>query len=156
MTLPPSGSGSPPVRSAHHSPRSTIFRRPFFLVRHLAFVNQQASRDLTSVHRFLDPVEGHDDPLHARVVETQGEERGRQFAGNGNTDTLERRGSALFHDDDGAVAIAHAGAVRQQDVTVRQVGVRVKGNRGDLVTSLERRAIQRFDIRQHMFQLESF
>ena len=48
------------------------------------------------------------------------------------------------------------GAVRQQDVAVRQVGVRVKGNSGNLVTALERRAIQRFDIRQHMFQLESF
>ena len=59
-------------------------------------------------------------------------------------------GAAFFRDDDGAVAVAHARAVRQQRVLVDQVRVGVKRNRRDLVASLERGAVQRLDIRQDL------
>ena len=59
ITLPPSGSGMPPVRSAHHSPRSTIFFQPLVLIRELAFVNQQSRGDPAFPHGILNLVERH-------------------------------------------------------------------------------------------------
>ena len=52
--------------------------------------------------------------------------------------------------DDRAVVVAHAGAVRQQRVLVDEVRVGVKRDGRDFVLAVERRAVQRLDVRQHL------
>ena len=52
--------------------------------------------------------------------------------------------------DQRTVAIAHAGAVRQQCVLVAEMSERMKRHRGDFIAPLERRAVQRLDIGEHL------
>ena len=63
-------------------------------------------------------------------------------------------GPVAAHDDHRAVVVAHAGAVRQQDVLVGQVRVGVERDRRDLVLALERRAIQRLDVGKDVHDLQ--
>ena len=65
------------------------------------------------------------------------------------------RSAVLPRDDDRAVVVAHARAVRQQRVLVREVRVGVERHGGDLVLALERRAVQRLDVRQHLVDLDA-
>ena len=58
--------------------------------------------------------------------------------------------ASLRRDDDRPVLVAHAGAVRQQRVLVDQVRVGVERDRRHLVRALERRAVQRLDVREHL------
>ena len=160
MTLPPSGSGSPPVRSNHHSPRSTIFVQALGAVRQLAFVNEQARVDRAVHHGLLNLVERHDLVLERRIVELQRQERGRQPAGHADLEALERSVARrprhrLARDENRAVLVAHARAVRQQRVSIDQVRVRVKRDRGDFVAALERGAVQRLDVRQDLIDLDA-
>ena len=154
MTLPPSGSGSPSVRSAHHSPKSTSLRRPFLLVGELAFVDQQPRLDLAVSHRLEDFVKRHHDVLHVGLVQAQREKGGRQRAGNRHGDAVKRGGARLADHHHRPVVVAHAGAMRQQDVLVGQMRVGMKRHGRDLVLALEGRAIQRLDVRQHVHELE--
>ena len=68
---------------------------------------------------------------------------------------LTRTTSVLPSDDDRAVVVAHAGAVRQERVLVGEVGVGVKGHRGHLVFAVERRAVQRLDVREDLLDLDA-
>jgi hypothetical protein len=129
MTLPPSGSGSPPGRS-------------------------QPRLHLAGVHRLLNPVEWHHRIFDGRIEQPQRHESGGQFAWHRDAHAFERR-RRRFRDDDRAVAIAHARAVRQEDVPVGQMRVRIERHRRDLVRAVERGAVQRLDVRQHMFELEA-
>ena len=63
-------------------------------------------------------------------------------------------GRRFARDDHRAVVVAHAGAVRQQQIPIGEVGVGVERHGADLVLAFERRAIQRLDVRQHMLDLE--
>jgi hypothetical protein len=106
------------------------------------------------LHRLLDLVERHDVVLHVRRVEAEREERGRERPRNRDAHAIERRRQRLARDDDRAVAIAHARTVRQQDVPIREVRVRVERHRADLVLALERRAVEGLDVRQNVVDLD--
>ena len=80
MTLPPSGSGRPPVRSRPPLAEVDQSCAAFVLVGELPFVNQQAGLDLAVAHGLLDLVERHHDVLDVGLVQPQREERGRQLA----------------------------------------------------------------------------
>src|SRR6185369_14322777 len=60
---------------------------------------------------------------------------------------------AYAHLTDRYILRPHGASMGQQNVFVGQMRVSVKRNRGDLVPAVKRRAIQRLDIRQHMFEL---
>ena len=150
MMLPPSGSGRPPVRSDHHSPRSTIFFRPSSCVRQLPFVDQQPRLRLAVENRLADFVERHDDVLEVRLVDAQRQVGGGQRAGDGDPRALDLRRTILARHDDRTVLVAHARAVRQQRVLVDEMRVGVKRHRRHLVAPLERRPVQRLDVREHL------
>ena len=64
-------------------------------------------------------------------------------------------GPSFAGDDDRTVVVAHARPVRQEKVLVRQMRVGVERDRGHLVGARERRAIQRLDVAEQMFDLEA-
>ena len=150
MMLPPSGNGRPPVRSDHHSPRSTIFSQPFVLIRQLTFVDQQTSFGASVQNGLPDLVEGHDNVFEVGLVESQRQVGGRQGARDGDAGAFDLGRTTRAGDDDGPVLVAHAGAVRQQRVLVDQVRVGVERDRCDFVTALERGAVQGLDIREDL------
>ena len=118
-------------------------------------MNEQSGRHLARVHLLLNLIEWHDNVFDGRVEQPQRQKRRRQLAGNCDADPVERGGTVPLCDHDGAVAVPHAGSVRQQDIAIGQMGVRVKRHRGDFVGSRERGAVQRFYIRQHVFEVEA-
>ena len=126
-----------------------------FGVRHLSFVDQQARRELAGVHPLLNLVERHDDVLDRRVEQPQRQKCRRQFAraprpARPSSDD----GPSCLRDDHRAVAVAHARAVRQQHVAIGQMRVGVERDRRDLVLAVECGAVERLDVRQHVFELE--
>jgi hypothetical protein len=87
-------------------------------------------------------------------IQAQREKGGRERSWNGYRHPFERTRQILARHDDRTVAIAHARTVRQQDVAVGEMRVRVKRDGADLVAALERRAIQRFDVAEDVLDLD--
>ncbi len=92
----------------------------------LSLVDQQAGSNPSSEDLVLNPIERDHDVLHRRIEEAQRQKRRRHFTGDRNANSFERRRTIVPRNDDGTVAIAHAGAVRQQEVAIGQMRVRVK------------------------------
>src|SRR5207248_4511277 len=53
------------------------------------------------------------------------------------------------------VALAKAGAGRQQHVAIRQIRITVEGHRSNVVDSLQRSLIQRLDVLQDVFEAQT-
>ena len=132
----------------------------FGRVRELPFVNQQPRVHAAFEHGAIDLIERHHLGLEVRVEELQGQKRGRQAAGNGNPHALEGHGPAaapwLPRHEDRTVPVAHARAVRQQRVPIHQVRVGMERHGGDFVLPVERRAVERLDIGEHLFDVDAF
>ena len=60
----------------------------------------------------------------------------------------------LARDDDRAVAVAHARAVREDHVVLLDVRVGVQRDRGDLELAVHRPLVQRLDVVQDVLELE--
>ena len=150
----PAGPLRPPLAEIHDLPQ------PFVLVRELPLVDQQSGLGLAVEHRLLNLIERHDDVLEVRLVDAQREVGRRERAGNRDAAALHavrargsrRPGSDGGRDDDRAVLVAHARAVRQQRVLVHQVRVGVKRHGGHLVLAVERRAIRASRCPQHLIE----
>ncbi len=136
-TLPPSGRGRP-VSRFHHSPRSTILRKPALRVGELAFVNDEAAVGAAGLHGVENSIERHDDVLEVVAQEkAQARERrsssrpgSRSFSASGTIHR--RRPDSVRRDHHRPVAVAHARAAGEQGVAVADVGVGVDGNGGDV------------------------
>ena len=124
--------------------------QPFLGIRQLPLVNEQPRVGLALEHGLLNLVEGNDHVFEVGLVEPQRQVRGRQRAGNGDAGAADLSRPTLPAHDQRTVAIAHAGAVRQQRVLVAEMGERMKRHRGDFIAPLERRAVQRLDIGEHL------
>ena len=124
------------------------------LIRQLPFVDEQPGLGLAIEDGLLNLVERNHDVLEVGLVEPQRQVRGRQRPRNRDAAPLDGRRSAGLRDDDRAVVVAHAGAVRQQRVLVGEVRVGVKRDGGDFVRAVERGAIQRLDVGQHLLDDE--
>ncbi len=75
-------------------------------------MDQQPRIDGAGRHGLLNLVERHDDELEVRLVEAQRQVRRGQRARDGYPRPLDAVGPTRTGDDDRAVAVAHAGAVR--------------------------------------------
>ena len=108
--------------------------QPFVLVGQLPLVDQQARVRLAVEDRLLNLVERDDDVFEVRLVDAQrqvrGRERAREWRSACPSPASDRPARG---DDDRAVLVAHARAVRQQRVLVDEVRVGVKGHGRDLV-----------------------
>jgi hypothetical protein len=109
----------------------------------------------------LNLIEWHDNELKIGLVETKRQIRGRQCPRNRNPlsfHAIVTRGIAIAEalrihrrsNNDGTVLVAHACAMRKERVLVDEVRVGVKRDCSHLVLALERCAVERFDIRQHL------
>src|SRR5439155_1803826 len=94
------------------------FPQTLVRVRQLALMNQQARRHLAGMDLVLNLIERHDDMPDGWIEETECQERGGQLTGYRNRDALERRRTIAPRDHHRTVALAHAGAVRQQHVAI--------------------------------------
>ena len=103
------------------------------LVGELAFVDEQPHVRATRRDVCHDLVEGHDDSLHVRLEQAEGQVgRGHQAGyGDGHTAHLGRRHRCPRHQPR-SIALAHGCAVREQQVLVRDVSVGVDGDGRDL------------------------
>ena len=140
ITLPPSGSGSP--AGAIGPPLAEIDDLLQALVRvgQLAFVNQQTRFDLAVPHLVLNLIERHHDVLDTPDRrDAAPETRSSTRRGPRREPLPATSGRCCFETTIGTVAIAHAGAMGQQQVAIGQVRVGMKRDRRDLVVPLERR-----------------
>ncbi len=150
MMLPPSGQRQaggplrPPLAEVDDLLQALV------LIRQLPFVNEQPGFRLAVEDGLLNLVERNYDELEVGLVEPQRQVGGRQRPRNRNAPPLDGRRSAGLRDDDRAVVVAHAGAMRQQRVLVGQVRVGMKGHGRDFVRAVERGAIQGLDVGQHL------
>ena len=115
------------------------------LPRQLPLVDHDARVDLARGDRLADAVEGDDDRDRARHAHPERERRGREGAGDRDAPSVERgerrgRVGRLARDDARAVAVAERGAVREEDVRVREVGVGVERDRRDRELAARERA----------------
>ena len=156
MMLPPSGSGRPagalrpPLAQVDDLPQAVVG------VRELPFVDQQAGVGLALQHEVLDLIERHDDVFEVGLVEPQRRYAVVSVPGIAIVRPLTPRSRRpVACDDDRAVVVAHAGAVRQQRVLVGEVRVGVKRDRGDLVLAVERGAVQGLDVGEHLVDLDA-
>ena len=155
--LAPSGRGSPPVRSSHHSPEVEHRPQPLARVGELALVDHQAGVDLAGLDDVEDAVEGGDQ----RVVdpadgELQLQEGAGQPAGDRDPEARQRgRVEVAAGHDDRPVALAHRGPVGQQAVAIREVRVGVDGQRRDLEAALARPVVEGLDVAQHVLEAEA-
>ena len=129
--------------------------QPFILIRELPLVNQQAGADLPSAYGVLNTAERHHDVVDVRAIDPQREKRRRQRPRDGDRDALHGRGAVGSSDDDRAVVVSHTGTMREQQIGVRQVRVGVERDRADLVLSIERGTVQRFDIGEMVAEFDS-
>ena len=80
--------------------------------------------------------------------------------GDADLDALQRAWPAadfrpLLRDENRAVAIAHARAVRQQRVAILQMRIGVKGHGGDFVLAIKRGAVERLDVGQYLVDVDA-
>ena len=126
------------------------------LVGELAFVDDEAGVGAARGDLVQDPVERQLAVRELAEREPSGEEGGRHPPGH--DDLCEAQlleAERLARDEDGPVAGADAGAVRQQRVAVLHERVRVQRDRGHLETADERPLVQGLDVLQHLLELEA-
>ena len=140
----PAGVVGPPL------PEVDDLLQPFLGIRQLPFVNQQPHVGLALEHSLLNLVERDDHILEVGLVEPQRQVGGGQRPRNGHAGAADLARSTLAAHDQRTVAITHAGAVRQQRVLVGEMGERMKRHRRHFIAPLERRAVQRLDIGEHL------
>src|SRR6185503_2311809 len=103
------------------------------LIGELALVDQQARIGAAGENLLADLVERDGAVAEVAETEPQDEERGRELARYQDLDVAQVGGrQLLLRDDDRAVARAHRGAVRQQDVALLHERVRGERDGGDL------------------------
>ena len=155
-TLPPSGSGSP-VSENHHSPRSTTRCKTAFGEGQLAFVDEEPEIDVAVGDAVLDLVERGGDRLEVRLVELEGEVCAGEWPGDRDALALHvcACGGGAAHEAR-SVAIAHGCTVREEGVSVAEVGVGVNGDRRDLELSAHGALVQRLDVLELVDVLEPF
>ncbi len=107
-----------------------------------------------------DLVEGDDEIIEFAggfaEPELEGEEGARHGAGDGDAlleDLLAQE--RVVGDEQGAVAVAHAGAAGEQGVLVADVGVGVDANGGEVEFALGGAFVQGLDVLQDMFEAEA-
>ena len=124
--------------------------QPFVLVRQLPLVDQQPRVRLAIENCLTDFVERDDEVFEVRLVDAQGQVGGGERARDSDPRALYLRRTILARHHDRTVLVAHARAVRQQRVLVDEMRIGVKGHRRHLVAPLERRPVQRLDVREHL------
>ncbi len=120
------------------------------LIRQLPLVDEQPRLCLAIEDGLLDLVERDNDVLEVGLVQPQREIRGCQRPRNRDAAALDGRRAAGLRDDDRAVVVAHACAMGQERVLVREMRVGVKRHGGDFVRAVERGPIQGLDIGEHL------
>ena len=118
-------------------------------IRQLSLVNQEASCDFAGGDLLLDAVERYLLHVDPRRPEREGERRRRAAAGRGDGDGARRdvlAGERLPRDDDRAVPVAEGRSVREEQVTVGEIGIGVEGHGGDVELARDRSAVQRLDV----------
>ena len=145
-----SGLEQPPLAEVEH------LVQPFALVRELALVDHEAGVGAARGDLVEDAVERQLAVPDLAEREAERQEGGRRQSGHDDLVLAELlQGQRLARDDDRAVAVADAGAVRQQGVAVLHERIRVQRDRGHLELALQRPLVQRLDVLQHLLELES-
>jgi len=126
--------------------------------RELPLVDQEPRGDLAVAHGFLDAVERHRAHRDARRPELERERRRRPRSGRGDRnvaggDRVTRESASTHHDR--SVAVAERRAVRKEEVSVREMGVGVKGDGGDRELARHRAAVQRLDVGELVVEREA-
>src|SRR5687768_15172338 len=130
--------------------------KPAVLEGELTLVNEETRIDVPSFDHVLDLIEGHGDRDEVRLPQPEGEVRGCQRAGNGDSTPDERlTRSRLARDQTRAVPVAHRCSVWQERVAASEVRVRVDRHRGDLELPPQRAAVERLDVLELMFVFDS-
>src|SRR6267143_3181733 len=119
-------------------------------------MDQKTDVGFSGRYEVLDLIKVHDDVPDRWLIQSQREERGREFAGHGYEPSRERTARVLprrrfARDQARAVAIANARAMREQGIPVGEIRVRVQRDRGDFQLTRERAPVQRFDVRQLVY-----
>src|SRR5712692_4427182 len=114
-------------------------------------MDQKTDVGFPGCYKVLDLIEGHNDVPDGWLIQSQREERGREFAGHGYEPSRERTARVLprcrfARDEARAVAIADARAMREQGIPVGEIRVRVQRDRGDFQLTRERAPVQRLDV----------
>ena len=86
-----------------------------------------------------------------RLIQSQRQKRGCQFAGHGHEPSRERTLCIVFwrgcaRDEARAIAVADTRAMREQGVAIGEIRVGVQRDRGDLELAGQRAPIQRLDV----------
>ena len=149
MMLPPSGSGRPPVRCPPLAEVDDLLQA-LVLIRQLPLVDEEPGFGLAVEHGLLNLIEWNDNVLKVRFIEAQRQIRRRQRTRDGDAASFDSCRPPGLGDDNRAVVVAHAGAVRQERVLVSEVSVSVKRHGGDFVLAFERRPVQRLDVGEHL------
>ncbi len=123
----------------------------------LAFVDHQ-TRPRAPGHDLVEDLVERDVARSDAVSEREPEHPGRGCQRSRGDDLelaelVERE--LVARDDDGAVPVAERGAVRQEQVTVGDGGVRAGGEGGHFEPAGERPLVQGLDVRRDRFELQS-
>ena len=144
------GLQQPPLAEVEH------LLQPLVGIRQLTLVDDEADVGVARLHLVEDLVERHLPVTEVADRHAEHEERRRHASGHRDLEVGEVvQRERLARNDDGAVAGAHARAVRQEDVAVLNEGVGVKGDRRRLQAPFERPLVQRLDVAEHMLELEA-
>src|SRR6267143_739036 len=119
-------------------------------------MDQKTDVGFPGCYKVLDLIEGHNDVPDRGLLQSQLENRGRQFAGHGYEPSRERTARVLprrrfARYQPRAVAITNARAMREQGIPVGEIRVRVQRDRGDFQLTRERAPVQGLDVRQLVY-----
>ena len=154
MTFPPSGRGNP-VSALPPFPQVHDLVEALALVRDLAFVDDESCVHAVREHGIRDLVKGNHGLVETGTPEIQRQHGRRESAGDGDPFSAERLGRERRpRHDHGTVAIAHAGAVRQQCIAIGQVRVGVERNGSHLVLAPEGPLVEGLDVLQDVDKLQ--
>src|SRR5688572_22088043 len=119
------------------------------LVGELALVDQQTGVDVARVYGLFDLVERDDDGDEVGLVEPESEICASHHSGN--SDALPGDVGAshgVLRHEHGAVAVTHGSSVREQRVSIGEIGIRVDRDRRHVELTAQGAAVQSLDVLQ--------